>query len=444
MRPSRRLLAAASALAVLLVPAGLSGATAATPAPNAMSAGRLGDIALTDAGSFTRGYAERAAVERSRTGLRVVPVDEVIASGERTRPTCHESDLRIATSWRGLCWSEPDDLTAGWYPQGVTGSGDAANGSQFFVRCPGCPAHKVVAVSWHNRSNTLSRVSFLDVTQGMAGAPYNNALLVAPDSRGDGMSRIRSHADGIAWYGRLLFLVSSSRQVVQVFDLRHIWAMSDTASGAVGCSSATGLCSAAHAAYALPRVGYYHYVGGRRCVNRFGTRPCLTSVSLDRSSVPDSLITTEYSVKGGGRVLRWPLDVRTGRLALARDRRVHPSVGWKAPVRRMQGAAFSARHGVVAGLCPPGAPAVSYMPGEGAAIHGAQAKACLFHATLSTLRAGATLSMRYWTTAPSNMQNVSYWPASGEVWTLNEFRGNGVFGSDRLVMALDCPRLVCA
>jgi hypothetical protein len=449
VRPTRRLLAAVTTLAAtaaLCLPAGVS--DAATPAPNAMSAGRLGEIALSDAGSFARGYRERASVESSRPGLRVVSIDEVLATGAtgaagaRTRPACHESDLHVGTTWRGLCWSESDDRTARWYPQGITGSGDAANGSPYFVRCAGCPAHKVVAVSWHNRDNSLARISFLDVTSGLAGAPYNNAILVAPDGGGDGFNRVRSHADGIAWYGRLIFLVSSSRALVQVFDLRHIWAMSDTTSRAVGCS-ATGACSAARAAYALPRVGYYHYPGGRSCASRFGARPCFSSVSLDRSSTPDSLVTTEYSERAGGRVLRWPLDVRTGRLSVGRDKRAHPTAGWKAPVRRMQGAAFAARHGVVAGLCPPGAPAVSYMPGSGAAVHGLQAKACLYHATRSSLRPGATLSLRYWTTAPSNMQNVSYWPASGEIWTLNEFRGNGVFDGDRLVLALDCPALVC-
>lgn len=448
MRPTRRLLAAATTAAtavVLLVPAGLAGAATSAPAPpNGMSPARLAQVSLTDAGSFARGAAERAAVERSRTGLHAVPIDAVLANGQRTRPACHESDLHVATSWRALCWSETDDVTARWYPQGITGSGDAANGSQYFVRCSGCPAHKVVAVSWHSKANRLARVSFVDATAGMADAPYNHVLLVTPDSKGAGFKRIPSHADGIAWYGNLLFLVSSDSPLVQVFDLRHFWALSDPSSSAVGCDPATGLCSAAGSAFALPRIGYYRYAKARRCANRFGTRPCFTSVSLDRSSVPDSLVTTEYSAHAGGRVLRWPLDVRTSRLAVSRrDHRVHPRAGWKSPLRRMQGAAFAARHGVVAGLCPEGAPAVSYMPGGGAALHGNQAKACLYHATLSSLRPGASLSLRYWTTAPSNIQNVSYWPASGEVWTLNEFRGNGVFGSDRLVMALDCPALVC-
>ncbi|MEV1176556.1 hypothetical protein [Nonomuraea sp. NPDC049784] len=46
--------------------------------------------------------------------------------------------------------------------------------------------------------------------------------------------------------------------------------------------------------------------------------------------------------------------------------------------------------------------------------------------------------------APGNAQNVAYWPASGELWLVNEFRGDydGVYGSDRLV-ALSCPDLTC-
>ncbi|MEU7857698.1 hypothetical protein [Nonomuraea sp. NPDC049141] len=56
-----------------------------------------------------------------------------------------------------------------------------------------------------------------------------------------------------------------------------------------------------------------------------------------------------------------------------------------------------------------------------------------------------TLDVHYLTTAPGNTQNISYWPASGEAWLVNEFRGDhdGVYASDRLVPALSCPNLSC-
>jgi hypothetical protein len=407
---------------------------------NALNRQALGAMSLTDAGSFRRGAAAVAAVERSGAVSRV-RLDGVLDQGpDATQPQCHEADVHVTTSYTAVCWSELDDATSHWYPQGITGSGDASNRSPFYVGCRGCPQRKVVAVSWH-RNNRMARISFVDVTNEMSGARYGHVLLVEPERTARRFHRFRSHADGIVWYGHRLFLVSTGSKVIRVFDTRHIWQVSDRTSGNVGCDPAAATCAAAGAGFAMPQIGYYRYAGKGACKVATGRHACLNGVSLDRSTSPDSLVTVEYSRDHHGRVVRWPLDVRTTLLKKAKDKRVHPSEGWASAVRRVQGASFSGNRAIVSGLCQYGAPDVSYMPAGPEPFAGNIAKACLYRGTLS--RDHGLLSLRQWTTAPANIQNMSYWPGNGRLWAVNEFRGSGAVGGDRLLLSFACPALAC-
>jgi hypothetical protein len=428
--------------AIALLGSGLiSPQHAAARSGNSLPPRKLAKMTLTDAGSFVRGVAARARVERSKQ-VHVVGLENLMASGPATRPICHETDLHVATTYDGMCWSEEDDTSFKWYPQGITGSGDGVTEPKaLYATCRGCPWREVLAVSWHNRRNTAARVSFVNITNGPANATYNHALLVEPDTTKRRFHRIASHADGLAWYGHKLYLFSSGFAAIRVFDLRHFWAMTDTTSTTTGCDAQTGACSAAGMSYALPQIGYYRYADGKPCASRTGTHPCFSGVSLDRSTTPDSLVTSEYNVRPGGRIVRWPLSSRTSRLLKSRDGLVRPKEGWTTSLQRVQGVAFAGNRAVVSGLCPEGAPPVSYMAGGTASTDGARVKACLFQATLSPHR--RVLSSRYWTTAPNNVQNVSYWPRRHRLWVTTEFRGDGTYGSDRLVLSLRCPGLSC-
>lgn len=431
------------ALLCLLVSATLTpltSAEAATPR-NALSPKTLRSMSITAEDSFQRGIADLAHAERSNAPMSPVRLDTVLDEGNSaTRPQCHQSDVHVATTYEAMCWSEVDDETAQWYPQGITGSGDASSSNHLWAACQGCPQRQVVAVSWHHKTNKLARVSFMDVTEGRVGARYNHVTLVEPNRTAQRFRRIQSHADGIAWYGNMLYLVSSGTRAIRVFDLRHIFRMTSGAKK-VGCGA--GVCSAAGAPFALPQIGTYTFPSGRPCERRTGTRPCFSSVSVDRSTNPDSLVTAEYTTYQRGRILRWPLDISTGKLRVAKGKSwIHPFEGWASPVRRMQGVTLYGNRGVVAGLCPEGAPVVSYMNGGGAALYDRHAKACLYEVNVSPGR--TVLGMRYWTTVPANTQNVSYWPSTGTLWTVSEFRGDGVFASDRLLLAFDCPSLTCS
>lgn len=403
--------------------------------------------------AFTSTIAARDDVAATLPVTRV-RMDTVIAGGRTTRAVCHPTNLHVSVEVRGFCWDATDDTTTNWFPQGITGSGDGVNGSVLYSPCDGCAGRKIVAVSWRSGAsheygaNRLVRVSFVDVTAGMAGAPYRHVVLVEPDDSAEGFHEIAGHADGISWYGNKLFLVtggdpdvSGGDRLVRVFDLTHFWRMNSTTSGDVGC--ADGVCSAAYSAFALPQIGYYRLSPSAVCVSLDLARPCLNGVSLDRSGA-DHLTTVEYRKDGsGGKILRWPLDADTALLKTGSDGLVRPTEGWTSPVWDLQGGVFSGGTGVLVGLCPDGAPPVTYMPGGTSNTSGEFRKSCLHRVTVSPDR--ATLDVHYMTTAPGNAQNAAYWPVSGELWLVNEFRGDydDVYESDRLVLALSCPGLTC-
>jgi hypothetical protein len=78
---------------------------------------------------------------------------------------------------------------------------------------------------------------------------------------------------------------------------------------------------------------------GNRCS---GTgAPKFSYISLDRNEAPDRLITGEYCSKSGdaGRVARWPLDGSDGSLlADPGDGRVHASEAYRLAANQIQGA----------------------------------------------------------------------------------------------------------
>lgn len=461
MRGRGRVLAAAL-LVGLLTLGGVSTAAATvvdgTRTGARVASSEIAQMTLTSStslgSSFSTTAGRREGFLAKGPNLAVTRMDAVIAGGHKTRAACHPTDVNATTAVMGFCWSTADDVTANWFPQGITGSGDGKNGTTLYEPCPTCSPREVVAVSWRSGASYtpwgadgLQRISFVDVTDGMAGATYRHVLLVEPDGSSRGFRAIKNHADGIVWYGNKLFLftggiagTSGGDQVVRVFDLAHFWKMSDVGSNEVGCVN--GQCSAANSAFALPQIGYYRYSSPSTCDPAGVSKPCFTSAALDRSTAPDSIITTEYNEAGQGRIVRWPLDASTALLKENAAGVVSASEGWRSPVTHMQGGVTSAGRGMVTGLCPDGAPAVSYMPGGTAAEFGPYDKYCLWKVNLS----GTAPTFSYFTTVPANSQNVSYWPSTGQLWLVNEFRGSydGEYGSDRLVLRFDCPALTCS
>src|SRR5687768_14767770 len=86
---------------------------------NALSPKALRSMSITAEDSFARGISNLARIQRSNAAMTPVRLDTVLdESTSATRPQCHEDDVHVATTYQAMCWSELDDETGKWYPQG--------------------------------------------------------------------------------------------------------------------------------------------------------------------------------------------------------------------------------------------------------------------------------------------------------------------------------------
>lgn len=378
MRISRFFLTAALLIGVL-VP---------TPAQAAATFPRIdaSGFQLVSGDTFAT-YAARVAQLETKPQLAPVGVSEVLAASNRTgRPLCHGTYLNASLNPQGFCWQDgEDDAQNVWIPQGVSGSGDAQ---------PAGGARRVVVATWHNSDDSAIRVSFLDV----ATNKYRHVLLVEPTADGN-FQAIAGHGHGLFWSGNML-VVATGGSVLRVFDLRHIW-RTDTSTGEVGLGT-DGKYHALWHAFALPQVGAYWYAGGG-CANTTGTKPCFASLGVDHGGT-GSFVAAEHTTRGGGRIVRWPLDESTGLPRAGADGVVHAVEAFDSPVWGMQGAVSYNNEFVISGVCP------EYAGNIG---DGIDYPSCLHRGT-------GGVSTSSWTKAPKNTENLSYSPATHELWLISE------------------------
>ncbi len=204
----------------------------------------------------------------------------------------------------GLCWSATDEATDTWTPQGVTTSGDADDDGMW-------GANAVILASWHyniagDRYNE-TRVSFIDANNTAADSLYRHVYLVQLNADGSDFTAVKAHGGGMIWYGDKLFVVAVGNNAVaiRVFSMSHILATTDSSTTAIGKTSA-GYAAYGYS-YVMPQIGYYTYEGGTCSMDTDAGVPCLSSISLDRSTSPDSMVTTEYfsDQTMRGRLLRY-------------------------------------------------------------------------------------------------------------------------------------------
>lgn len=358
-------------LAVLLLFALAAPASAAVPFPRVDAS----SFQLV-AGSTFETYGARIAALEANPQLAPVGVLAVLAAANRQgRDLCHPTFLAASLVPRGFCWQDgEDDALNVWIPQGMDLDGS-----------------RVVA-SWHYSDDSAIRVSFLD----LATLRYRHVLLVEPTSEGD-FAAIAGHGHGLYLFGSTL-VVATGGSVLRVFDLTHIW-RTDTTSGEVGLG-ADGRFHARYHAFALPQVGAFWYEGGG-CANVAGARPCFASLALDRAG--SSFVAVEHEIRGGGRIVRWPVS-STGLPLLASDGRVHAVEAFASPVWGMQGAVAVGGYFVITGVCP------EYADNIG---DGVDYPSCLHRGTGGE-------STTVWTKAPKNTENLAYWPATDQLWLMNE------------------------
>jgi hypothetical protein len=157
-----------------------------------------------------------------------------------------------------------------------------------------------------------------------------------PDRKGSFHAAV-SHAGGAAWVGYRLYVADTD--AIRVFDLHNVWrTVADSSHKKIGMDD--GKAYAADYRYAIPQIGYYT---PQSDPPHLPLR--ISSISLDRTSSPDSLITAEYKEDRNGvhskkpadaRIVRWDLD-RNGKLA-ASGNRVHSSAVYVTSRANVNGA----------------------------------------------------------------------------------------------------------
>jgi hypothetical protein len=239
---------------------------------------------------FDAGSLDTSALEQlyPRVGLQAVlsDLDQTTSpAGRRTPALARVRDLSVAYGF-----SPSDAATRTWTPQGISGSADADPKGLIAGR-------RVHAVSWHEKGDEAARISFVDVD----AKRYRNVLLVKPKGGGTRFDNVPVHAGGTAWLGKYLY-VADTRHGFRVFDTERIVRVPPAVSP--------------NYPYLLPQVGR---------VENDGARLTFSSVSFDRAGLSSgplgptepALVVGEYRRRGGrpARVVRFPVNVQTGRLA---------------------------------------------------------------------------------------------------------------------------------
>ncbi|MDF1662463.1 MAG: hypothetical protein P1V97_11870 [Planctomycetota bacterium] len=225
-------------------------------------------------------------------------------------------------------WDAADDKDSRWFPQGVTGSGDASQSGLVANR-------QLIAVSWHfnellafGAADQGARVSFIDITK--PGIPrYQHVLFVESfkDKLGPNFRALKFHAGGMVWYGDYLY-VADATVGLRVFDLTKIMQVDPGKTHEIG-RNGKGQYHAHDHVYILPQVNCYR-------LHSKSSKLRFSSLSLDRSTKPPSLISGDYKVLSRrGKLLRWGLNNKSHRLEGKAD--IKPIEAYEMGQSRVQG-----------------------------------------------------------------------------------------------------------
>ncbi|MFE9452296.1 hypothetical protein [Streptomyces sp. NPDC006739] len=311
------------------------------------------------------------------------------------------------------CWDRADTASAGWQPASVTTSGDADDDGLW-------GAHRVILAGWTHSTTSgpaaergLARVAFVDAADPDRLA-YRWVLLVVPVDGGRNYRGLVSGVTGMVWYQDKLLVTArtGSAEALYVYDLNRI--QRTTADGAA-IGRVPGGWSADGYRYVMPAVGSYRFLGGP--CSATGS-PCPGALSLDRGSVPDTLVAAESLPSGGGhhaRLWRYPFSTdpaRGGLLAADASGRVDAVDLYRTRASGIRGVlAYQP-----AGSSPAARPAwyidhlPGFMGGHGGLWRqdGRGAKAA---------RCGSDVTHHCWTEGGGAL---SYWQETGEVWALSD------------------------
>ncbi|WP_037621767.1 hypothetical protein [Streptomyces aureus] len=347
-----------------------------------------------------------------------VGVDGVLSDADRSMRNASgcSADERDAlpvepTATRAYCWDDADARTPRWRPRSLTTSGDADDDGAW-------GAHEVILSGWTHRDTRaaapgrdegLARIAFVDATDPDA-LRYRWVLLVAPRAGGKDFAPVRADLGGMVWYQDKLIVTAEHGQGLLLFDL-HRLLRADVDSSAVG-RVGHGY-SAAGYRYVLPAIGSYEPEGGSCTRGRGHAVPCIGSLSLDRTTTPDSLVATEAPGDRPERTRIWRYAFSTAayRTGLLADAQGHVNA---VEAYTTKGTGIS---GALSHRPSGGAEAEWYIgrpsgdrAGHGSLWrqdgHGAEAATCT-----------ADQSHACWSLGSGSL---SYWQRTGELWTLSD------------------------
>ncbi|MEV4423118.1 hypothetical protein AB0L40_24535 [Patulibacter sp. NPDC049589] len=344
---------------------------------------------------------ESAAVRRLDGILPHASVGEVLGSGNRQASAIPAlAPPRQAGGFQnGFRFASDDTSTTKFFPQGITGTADASATGLVDGR-------KALLVSWYARNPKTKkgtvppgvRVSFIGAEK-LTAAKYRHVLLVNPYMLPDGTADYRptkSHAGGIAWVGRRLY-VAETTGGLSVYDTARMWKVSATSGDKTKVGCTPNPCEAADYQYVMPKVAEYRY----RYAPKYQRGALLfSSVSYDRAS--QSLMTSEYysgspTTKANGtpdaRLVRWPL-MGDGALRPGSGNVTTPTGLWTTTAENVQGALTIGN--------------TVYVSSSGGDRH-------LYVGGL-----GGKLAERRW---PNGGEDLTYAPASGRIYSVLEHPG---------------------
>ncbi|MFE9741006.1 FG-GAP repeat domain-containing protein [Streptomyces sp. NPDC006477] len=369
---------------------------------------------LTETEGATHYARDAAAVENGKSELKA-GINKVLTGLDRSgRALCHATN---AAGAQGFCWDAADDVIEGYThtAQGLTGSGEAPENAALVG------GKRIVVASWYPKTvGKEVRITFADVTNP-AEVKYRHVALVTPTATG--FTPFYGHAHSVTWYKNRLYV--STGAGMALFDLTRFW---DTHAGGTSFGISNGTLYTPGYEFALPLLDEFRYADYKAdsCAtyNAVPQPPCFTSASLDLSGPEPALVTSEMNgVREGqqqqfqdpGVILRWPLDATTGlpRMATemkdqnpeAKVERARPSAAYTSTVSGAQGIAMNRGRFVVSAPCPEFVSGGKHIP------------SCLYHAWPGE-------PVRLWTRTGIANENVSYWPATDELWSINERYGN--------------------
>ena len=274
----------------------------------------------------------------------------------------------------GFSWNDDDVATRRWWPQGITTSADAG---------PSDDGRRLLVTSWYAKDgdgrNRGSRISVVDLET----LAYRHVLLVVPTRDRDGDLSLRpllAHAGGLVWCGPYLHVAGTRRGLFscRVDDVIRVGSTDD----ALGYR------------YVLPvRFGY-------DAVAEDGAEQMRYSfLSLDRGADPPALVAGEYGRdEMTTRLVRYPLDLRTGHLAAHEDGSSRPARLDEQGLGHMQGA-----------VVVDGTYYVTASRGPRSAGH------------LHVGRPGSWRTLRR--ALPPGPEDITYWPSTDTLWSLSEHPG---------------------